>query len=69
MGDILKDNPILSHILIPLILIFMVLFLFAKPYVNAEDEKVVKYIDRKISVEMDTLVFIGNETIRLIKEK
>jgi len=69
MGDILKNNPILSHILIPLLLIFMFFLLFGKPYVDRGDDNVVKYIDKKIDVEMDTLISIGNETIRLINEK
>jgi len=52
MGDILKNNPILSHILIPLLLIFMILSLVGKPYVDDHDNNVML----QSSAQMDQLM-------------
>ncbi len=64
MGDILKNNPILSHILIPLLLIFMVLSLIGKPYVDNRDSDVVW----QSSVKMDQLIKNDSVILKTLKE-
>jgi hypothetical protein len=64
MGDILKDNPILSHILVPMLLIAMVLMLVGKPYVDTKNNQLLDCIERGV----DTLMKNDSVILNTLKE-
>lgn len=68
MGDILKNNPILSHILIPLLLIFILFFSIGKPYIDRGDEYNHNLIMDEMIPRLDTIVVnqeYSNNLLRL----
>lgn len=64
MGEFLKNNPILSHFLIPLLIVFMFFLMVGKPYIDRQDirlqEDIVSGFDSVLYYEKELLKELQN---------
>ena len=63
MTDFLKNNPILSHLGIPLLIVFMFFVLVGKKYSDKQDTLLYDNINKEVNVGIDSVISINKEIL------